>query len=79
MPVPDSPVTSTVDSLGPTVSASRSTSTKPRLRPIGRAPPERSRRRISVFSAWFSRFRARDSAARRQIATSSSFTNGFWM
>jgi hypothetical protein len=69
---------STVESLGPTVSASLSTSTKPRLRPIGR-PVDPLARRISVFSAWFSRLSCRDSAARRQTATSSSLENGFWM
>ncbi len=69
---------STVESVGATVSASSSTSTKARLVPTGRPAREVSRRLISFFSATFSRLRTRFSTARRQRATRSSLLNGFW-
>ena len=78
-PVPDSPWMSTVLSVGATCSASRSTSRNGRALPSGLTSPERSRRRISCFSCLFSALSRRCSAARRQMATRSSFENGFWM
>ena len=47
--------------------------------PIGRVTAVLSRRRISCLSCLFSTRSARNSQARRRIATSSSLENGFWM
>ncbi|PYO75380.1 MAG: hypothetical protein DMD67_11735 [Gemmatimonadetes bacterium] len=69
----------TVLSVGATCSASFKTSRNARDLPSGFTKPERSRRRISCFNCLFSAFRSRCSAARRQIATRSSFEKGFWM
>ena len=79
LPVPLSPWISTVESVGATCSASRSTSRNRRDFPIGRVMVARSFRRISCLSCRFSTRIWRNSHARRRMASSSSLENGFWM
>ena len=79
LPVPLSPAISTMLSVGATVSARRITSRNTRETPIGLTACECSRRWISCLSTRFSALSWRCSSARRQIAISSSLSNGFWM
>jgi hypothetical protein len=73
-------VISSVESVGATRSAKRRISWKRRDLPIGRVTGGRGPplvRRISALSCLFSTRIWRNSQARRRIASSSSFENGF--